>query len=344
MAEPGPVDEFDPQLVGGVGLADEFVLVEPEHPVEHEDLRDRRLAHADGADHLAFDQFDAETGHRAQHLGQRGSGHPARRAAAHDHDLAQGFAAHRPSAIKGAASDQAPARRRNSSCVGSWQRRADCPRAIAAWPLTPALHRANRQSDRRRPGHILPQHHRHPAGHIEQLRPFAENPRVQPPHLQLARQAFGHLHVADIAPELRVVALGGLVMQDDEIAHVIEQLAHAAVVLVALQRADRLAGKQREQPRDAVLDQVDAGRFERLHEARRKPDGDDIVDPALFAAARWRSASARFGQRLAVEIGQQDRLRLVLLHEVGCNRRGRCRCGAAAGCATASLRRARWSG
>src|SRR3546814_5310520 len=53
MAGTDPVDEFDPELVGRVGFADELVLVDAEQRVEQADLRNRRLADADGADRLA---------------------------------------------------------------------------------------------------------------------------------------------------------------------------------------------------------------------------------------------------------------------------------------------------
>src|SRR3546814_13114131 len=56
MAGTDPVDEFDPELVGRVGFADELVLVDAEQRVEQADLRNRRLADADGADRLALDQ------------------------------------------------------------------------------------------------------------------------------------------------------------------------------------------------------------------------------------------------------------------------------------------------
>ena len=49
-------------------------------------VRDGRLADADGADLVGFDQPDVE--HLAQRLRQRGGHHPARRAAARDDDAA----------------------------------------------------------------------------------------------------------------------------------------------------------------------------------------------------------------------------------------------------------------
>src|SRR3546814_3689791 len=72
MAGTDPVDEFDPELVGRVGFADELVLVDAEQRVEQADLRNRRLADADGADRLALDQLDLEAGKGAHDARDRG--------------------------------------------------------------------------------------------------------------------------------------------------------------------------------------------------------------------------------------------------------------------------------
>src|SRR3546814_7194000 len=114
MAGTDPVDEFDPELVGRVGFADELVLVDAEQRVEQADLRNRRLADADGADRLALDQLDIEAGQGAHDARDRGGRHPARGAAADDDEAADGIADH--AATSAAASAvQAPARRRNRS-------------------------------------------------------------------------------------------------------------------------------------------------------------------------------------------------------------------------------------
>src|SRR3546814_7169769 len=75
MAGTDPVDEFDPELVGRVGFADELVLVDAEQRVEQADLRNRRLADADGADRLALDQLDLEAGKGAHDARDRGGRH-----------------------------------------------------------------------------------------------------------------------------------------------------------------------------------------------------------------------------------------------------------------------------
>ena len=91
IADPCPVIEADAELEGRLRTANEIVLVDAEQAVEGENLRNGCLAYADRADLLGFDQRDAAV-RLTQHLGQRGRGHPARGAAPHDDDAAQGVA------------------------------------------------------------------------------------------------------------------------------------------------------------------------------------------------------------------------------------------------------------
>src|SRR3546814_11815187 len=102
-----------------------------------------------------------------------------------------------------------------------------------------------------------------------------------------------------MAPEGRVVALGRLVVEDDEVADILIEVAHAAIIFVAFERADRLVGKEGEQALDAVLDEVDARRFERFQTARRKTESDDIVRPAKLAAAGAERHDGSVGGRSA---------------------------------------------
>ena len=94
-----------------------------------------------------------------------------------------------------------------------------------------------------------------------------------------------------------------MIVKDDEVAHRLVAVDHVAVVFVALDRADAAVGKQREQLLDAVLDQVDAGRFQRLEETRRQADArrHSLPTPCLRRPAVKRRR-LRLGDRLAFEV------------------------------------------
>ena len=103
-------------------------------------------------------------------------------------------------------------------------------------------------------------------------------------------------------------------MQDDEIAHVLVEFAHAAIVFVAFQRAYGIVGKQREQARDTVLDEVDAGGFQRFDKAGGQAQRHHVEVPCLRAHAGLKPQRARFGQDFPFHVRQQHPARLVLVH------------------------------
>jgi hypothetical protein len=78
-----PVDEFDPQLERARRAAQEIVLVDAENGVEPNDLRNRRLTHANRADQFGFDQLDCQA--LAQQPCEGRSSDPPCCAAANDH-------------------------------------------------------------------------------------------------------------------------------------------------------------------------------------------------------------------------------------------------------------------
>ncbi len=79
-----PIDKFDAEFVRPLCRAQKRVLVQPERVVEQPDLGDRRLAHADRADLLGFDQVDFEAD--LQKARERGRRHPTGGAAAGNDD------------------------------------------------------------------------------------------------------------------------------------------------------------------------------------------------------------------------------------------------------------------
>src|SRR5215203_6797582 len=95
-----------------------------------------------------------------------------------------------------------------------------------------------------------------------------------PPQLELLLEAFGDIHRPAIVPEFGIIALGHLVVKDDEIANELIFGNQQVVVLLDLNRVETGVGKQCEDPEYSLLDQVDAGRFKRFDEPARETDRD----------------------------------------------------------------------
>ena len=77
----------------------------------------------------------------------------------------------------------------------------------------------------------------------------------------------GSVEIPEVLPHRAVVALGGDVVQQQEIAHAFEVETHAPVVFVGVGLGETLVGEQLDELGDAFLDQVDRRRFERLEES-----------------------------------------------------------------------------
>src|SRR3546814_10685388 len=105
-------------------------------------------------------------------------------------------------------------------------------------------------------------------------------------------------------------------MEDDEVADAFIIEADAGVICVDIGGAEIAARKMREQLGDAVLDQMDARRFERFEESRSEPERDDIGVPRALPHPRAKAQRSRFGERAALDVGEQDRGRFIFADEV----------------------------
>ena len=86
-------------------------------------------------------------------------------------------------------------------------------------------------------------------------------------------------------PERRVRALGGAVMEHDEVPHPLVLRLHRLVVLAAESGMKASVGQIGEQVVQAELDKEDAGRLQRLDEAARQADGDTVLYPGIARTA-----------------------------------------------------------
>ena len=89
----------------------------------------------------------------------------------------------------------------------------------------------------------LPVHDLQPCHVREQLMAFTEYPAVAAVQIYLLSQRVGNLHVPAIAPELRIVTLRGMVMQDDEIPDALVFELRFAIELGNIQRTEPRSGK-----------------------------------------------------------------------------------------------------
>src|SRR5579863_511105 len=98
-------------------------------------------------------------------------------------------------------------------------------------------------------------------------------------------QAVRLRNVAAIAPEVAFVALRCTVVQDQEVPHTLVFGPKYLVVAVDFGASEIAIGEQRQQHGNAALDEVNAGGFQRLEEARRQTDRNTVPVPEAFAAA-----------------------------------------------------------
>src|SRR6185312_2719413 len=70
--------------------------------------------------------------------------------------------------------------------------------------------------------------------------------------------------------------------------------------------------KEREQPPEPGLDQMNAGRLERLQEPRGEPERETIADPGARAAAGLEAQMPGSGYRRALQALQQVRRGFVI--------------------------------
>ena len=97
-------------------------------------------------------------------------------------------------------------------------------------------------------------------------------------------------------------------MEDDEVAHALPFEVGLAVEFVDRRLVGRAVGEQPHEPDRGRLDEMDAGRFQRLEEAGGKAERDAIPVPHLAPLAGREAEPVGVGELLAVEVGEQQLL------------------------------------
>ena len=134
--------------------------------------------------------------------------------------------------------------------------------------------------------------------------------------LDALAQRVGYRHVRAIAPELTLAAAIEMVVQDQEVANAFQFAVGDAIEFIAHRRIEIPVGKHGQQPLNIGLDQMQAGRFQRLEKPARQADGDHVAIPDQSPAAGDESQGAWLGQRLAVEVREQRGRRARLIEVV----------------------------
>ena len=152
----------------------------------------------------------------------------------------------------------------------------------------------------------LAQQHLHPAFLGEQFRrAVLEETARRAKQFDPLVESVRNLHRPDMIPERLAAAPGDLIVSNDEVAYVFIFGARLEVVLVDVGRRNSVRRKHRQQPVDRRLDEVNAGRLERLEKARRQANRDDVLLPGFQPPTGPEPDGPRIGQRLSVEVGEK---------------------------------------
>ena len=123
--------------------------------------------------------------------------------------------------------------------------------------------------------------------------------------LDLVAQAVGHGHLAAGVPEALADPVVQVIVQDDEIAHVLVLGRGRLVELRAPVVAVAVVREQQNQALNVGLNQVDRRGFERLQEAARQAEANHVVAPELASTAGDEADGAGVGEGPRIETRHQ---------------------------------------
>src|SRR6185437_7868830 len=155
--------------------------------------------------------------------------------------------------------------------------------------------------------------HGEPVVLLEELRGIKEDAAAVAEVFDLESQRFRDLHRAGVAPK-RLLPLLRVIVQDQEIPYPLILESAGAIEFLRQHRVAVAVWKQRQQPRDRRLDQVNRSRLQRLEKSRRQADGDAIARPELPPDPGGEAQRPRLAQGLTRQVGEQDGGSLVIAH------------------------------
>src|SRR5690606_17891236 len=129
-----------------------------------------------------------------------------------------------------------------------------------------------------------------------------------------ARKRVRDLHVAILAPKLTVVSLGHMVVQDDEVANLLDLVACFLVVMIDQRLRDAAKRKETNEPAYSGNDEVNACGLQRLDETASQPKCNDVFVPDSTPVSRLESYDSRLFDRRTFDRAQQLVYRLIVRH------------------------------
>ena len=118
-----------------------------------------------------------------------------------------------------------------------------------------------------------------------------------------------------MAPERRVLALDGGIVQHEEIADALVFAGEDAVVALGVGGRAGPVGQQRQEHGQTAMHQMQPGRFQRFEKAGGQPQRQAVAAPHPAAASGDEAQRARRADRRAVQPRHQLRLRRVVVDE-----------------------------
>src|SRR5260221_7363470 len=158
----------------------------------------------------------------------------------------------------------------------------------------------------------LSQHNLDPAVLLKQFFVAAEHTSCFAEELDLLGQGLRDRHLGNSAPKVAVLPIGRLIVKNDEIADLQHILPLLIIDLDDVALTDSRHWKHPDQPEHGALDQMNAGRFQRLHKAARQADRDAVADPLPWPHSRLETKEIGFRAWRTLDVAEQALQRRVV--------------------------------
>ena len=125
-------------------------------------------------------------------------------------------------------------------------------------------------------------------------------------------KAIGNLHRCTVSPERGISSIGHVVVKNNEVPNVVHFKLHLLIEFVNVGRSNTVMREHLQQPDHASLDQMNTGRFKRLHKTTREPHSHAVLLPVSSTGSGLEADHARIGDVFPLNVAQQLLGRLIL--------------------------------